>query len=87
MRVIELINKLQEIGYDYNTELTFSCTDGETGEHYIIPFEELAYEYDNNVIDIEVDVDSVEEYIKAKVDSELVEKLEQRVIRVLEDCI
>lgn len=85
MRVTELINKLQEIGYDYYTELTFSCTDGETGEHYIIPFKELTYGYDNNVIDIEVDVDSVEEYIKAKVESEL-EKQTQRVIRLLEDC-
>ena len=91
MRVVELINKLQEIGYDENTELTFSCTDGETGEYYVIPFEEITYgeeltgePYNNDMIDIEVDVDSVEEYIKAKVESEL-EKQTQRVIRALEN--
>ena len=38
MKVAELIRKLQEIGYDENTELTFSCVDGETGEYYVIPF-------------------------------------------------
>lgn len=92
MRVVELIRKLQEIGYDENTELTFSCTDGETGEYYVIPFEEITYgeeltgePYENDVIDIEVDVDSVEEYIKAKAEVEL-EKQTQRVIKALEDC-
>ena len=40
MRVVELIIKLKEIGYDENTELTFICIDGETGEYYVIPFEE-----------------------------------------------
>lgn len=91
MKVAEFIRKLQEIGYDENTELTFSCTDGETGEYYVIPFEEITYgeeltgePYDNDVIDIEVDVDSVEEYIKAKAESEL-KKQKQRVINALED--
>ena len=70
MKVAELIRKLQEIGYDENTELTFSCVDGETGEYYVIPFEEITYgealtgePYENDVIDIGVDVDSVEEYM------------------------
>jgi hypothetical protein len=92
MRVTELIRKLQEIGYDDDTELTFSCTDGETGEYYVIPFEEIIYgeeltgePYENDVIDIEVDVDSVEEYIKAKAEVEL-EKQAQRVIKALGDC-
>lgn len=92
MRVAELIRKLQEIGYDENTELTFSCTDRETGEYYVIPFEEITYgeeltgeSYNNDVIDISVDVDSAEEYIKAKADSEL-EKYAQRVINALGDC-
>lgn len=91
MKVAELIRKLQEIGYDENTELTFSCTDGETGEYYVIPFEEITYgeeltgePYDNDVIDISVDVDSAEEYIKAKAGSEL-EKYAQRVIKALGD--
>lgn len=90
MKVTELIRKLQEIGYDENTELTFSCTDGETGEYYVIPFEEITYgeeltgePYENDVIDI--GVDSVEEYIKAKAEVEL-EKQTQRVIKALEDC-
>lgn len=43
LRVVELIKKLQEIGYDENTKLTFSCTDDETGEYYVIPFEEITY--------------------------------------------
>jgi hypothetical protein len=92
MKVAELIRKLQEIGYDENTELTFSCVDGETGEYYVIPFEEITYgeeltgePYDNDVIDIEVGVDPVEEYIKAKVEVEL-EKQAQRVIKALGDC-
>ena len=92
MKVAELIRKLQEIGYDENTELTFSCVDGETGEYYVIPFEEITYgeeltgePYDNDVIDIEVGVDLVEEYIKAKVEVEL-EKQAQRVIKALGDC-
>lgn len=41
MKVTEFIRKLLEIGYDENTELTFSCTDDETGEYYVIPFEEI----------------------------------------------
>lgn len=92
MKVAELIRKLQEIGYDENTELTFSCTDGETGEYYVIPFEEITYgeeltgePYENDIIDIEVDVDSVQEYIKAKAEVELA-KQTQRVIKALEDC-
>ena len=32
LKVMDLINKLNEIGYDEKTELTFSCVDGETGE-------------------------------------------------------
>ena len=87
MKVTELIRKLQEIGYDENTELTFSCVDGETGEYYAIPFEEITYgEELTGEIDIGVDVDSVEEYIKAKAEVEL-EKQTQRVIKALGDCI
>ena len=92
MKVTELIRNLQEIGYDENTELTFSCVDGEIGEYYVIPFKEITYgeeltgePYENDVIDIGVDVDSVEEYIKAKAEVEL-EKQTQRVIKALEDC-
>ena len=33
--------KFNEIGYDENTELTFSCVDGDSGECYDIPFDEI----------------------------------------------
>ena len=43
MKVVDLINILNQIGYDENTELTFSCTDGNTGQYYEIPFEEISF--------------------------------------------
>ena len=73
MKVVNLINKFNKIGYDKNTELTFSCVDGNSGECYNIPFDEICYgenltgkPYRNDVIDIGVDVDSVKDYIQAK---------------------
>lgn len=73
MKVIDLINKLNEIGYNENTELTFSCVNGDTGEYYEIPFDEICFgenltgePYNNDVIDIGLDVDSVKDYIQAK---------------------
>lgn len=78
LKIIDLINKLNEIGYDENTELTFSCVDGETGECYDIDFDEITYgekltgePYCNDVIDIGIDVDSAKEYILAKSESML----------------
>ena len=78
LKVMDLINKLNEIGYDKNTELTFSCVDGETGECYDIDFDEITYgenltgqPYCNDVIDIGIDVDSAKEYIQAKSESML----------------
>lgn len=75
MKVVNLINKLNEIGYDENTELTFSCVDGNSGEWYDIPFDEISYgeeltgePYRNDAIDIGLDVDSVKDYIHAKSD-------------------
>ena len=75
---MDLINKLNEIGYDENTELTLSCVDGETGECYDIDFDEITYgenltgqPYCNDVIDIGIDVDSAKEYIQAKSESML----------------
>ena len=75
MKVVNLINKLNEIGYDENTELTFSCVDGNSGEWYDIPFDEISYgeeltgePYHNDAIDIGLDVDSVKDYIQAKSD-------------------
>ena len=76
LKVMDLINKLNEIGYDENTELTFSCVDGETGECYCIDFDEITYgesltgqPYCNDVIDIGIDVDSAKEYIQSKSES------------------
>lgn len=73
IKVAELIRKLNEIGYDDNTELTFGCVDGDTGEWYPIPFAEICYgeqltghPYHNDVINIDVDVDSVKGYTKSK---------------------
>lgn len=73
LKVIDLINKSNKIGYDENTELTFSCVDGKTGECYTIDLNEITYgedltgqPYYNDVIDIGIDVDSAKEYIQAK---------------------
>lgn len=75
MKVVDLISKLNEIGYDKNTELTFSCVDGNSGECYNISFDEIIYgedltgkPYRNDAIDIGLDVDSAKGYIQAKSD-------------------
>lgn len=66
MKVIEFIKKLNEIGYDENTELTFGFVNKENGTWYEAPFDEINYgvdltgePYHNDVINIDVDVDSV----------------------------
>lgn len=81
MKVIELINKLNEIGYDENTELTFSCVDGNTGEWYKLNADDEEYEmgitygkdltgeeYHNDVIDVCLNVDECKEYVNDKVE-------------------
>lgn len=81
MKVVDLINKLNEIGYDENTELTFSCVDGNTGEWYELNVDDEEYEmgitygeiltgeeYHNDKIDIGLDVDGCKEYIKDKIE-------------------
>ena len=72
MKVIDFIKRLEEIGYDENTELTFSCCDGETGEWYDLKLdtkngdgfcygEDLyGVPYDKKEINIEIDVDGCE---------------------------
>ena len=60
MKVVELIKTLNEIGYDENTELTFGFVNRENGNWYEAPFDE---------INIDVDIDSIEEYRKEKADS------------------
>lgn len=79
MKVIEFIKRLEEIGYDENTELTFSCCDGETGEFYKLDLytdedsdgfcygEDLyGHFYNKDEINIEIDVDRCKEYVKSK---------------------
>lgn len=83
MKVVELINKLNEIGYDESTELTFSCVDGNTGEWYVLNIDDCDGEYPlgitygeyltgekyhNDIIDIGLDVDGCKEYIKDKIE-------------------
>lgn len=84
MKVLDLVNKLNEIGYDENTEQSFSCVDGNIGECYDISFEEICFGetligqlYCNDIIDIGVDVDVVKVYFKAKFDSCMHEMIDE----------
>ncbi len=84
MKVVELINKLNEIGYDEDTELTFGFADGNTGEWYKAPFDEITYgidltgePYHNDVINIDIDVDSVKEYQKDKAECAVIDIVEE----------
>lgn len=84
MKVIELIKKLNEIGYDENTELTFGVVNRENGNWYEAPFDEINYgidltgePYHNDVINIDVDVDSVEEYQKDKAECAVIDIVEE----------
>lgn len=84
MKVIDLINKLNSIGFDDNTEISFSCVNGELGEWHDIPFKQLNYgedltgePYKKDIIDIEVDMDSVVEYTNEKVRARTLEMKER----------
>ena len=84
MKVIEFIKKLNEIGYDENTELTFGFANKENGNWHEAPFDEISYgvdltgePYHNDVINIDVDVDSVKEYQKEKSDSAVEEFVDE----------
>ena len=71
MKVKEFIEKLNELGFDEETELTFGCIDGDSGDFYALPFEDVNREKDleedgDNIICVEVDVDSAQEYLNAK---------------------
>lgn len=78
MKVVDLINQINNIGYDENTEISFSCIDGNTGEWYMLPFKQINYgeeltgeEYFNDLIDLEVNVDSAREYLKDKLKADI----------------
>ena len=78
MKIIEFIKRLEEIGYDENTELTFSCCDGDTGEYYNLEIDTLDGDgfcygedldgkpYDNREINVAIAGDGCKEYINAK---------------------
>ena len=91
MKVVELIKKLNEIGYDENTELTFGVVNRVNGNWYEAPFEinygiDLTGEpYHNDEINIDIDVDSVEEYQKEKADS-AIESFVDEIQEVLNKC-
>lgn len=84
MKVVELIKKLNEIGYDENTELTFWVVNRENGNWYEAPFDEINYgidltgePYHNDMINIDIDVDSVKDYQKNKADSAVIDIVEE----------
>lgn len=71
MKVIDFIKRLEEIGYDENTELTFSCCDGNTGEFYNLKLnteddDGFYTTYKKNEINIEIDVDGCKDYVESK---------------------
>lgn len=89
MKVVELIKKLNDIGYDENTELMFNCVDSNTGEYHDLPIEEICYgeeltgePYDNDLISIELDVDSANDYLNAKYEARNEEEM-QEIIEVM----
>lgn len=78
MKVIEFIKRLEEIGYDENTELTFSCIDGDTGDFYYLNLDTSdddgfcygenldGYQYDKKEINIGIDVEGCKDYVDSK---------------------
>lgn len=94
MKVKEFIDALNAIGYDDNTELTFGFIDGYTGEWYNAPLgktpitygeEVTGQPYNNDEINIDLDIDSVKEYIDDKTEGmrfEIIRRIEE-VVREL----
>lgn len=79
MKVVELINKLNEIGYNENTELTFGCVNKTIGEWYELKLDDAENEYgiyygeeltglpyNKEEINIFLNVDDCEDYLKEK---------------------
>ena len=91
MKVVDFINRLNKIGFDINTELTFSCIDGATGDWYtLVPDTDygetdgFSYgvdltgeEYQNDQIDFCLDVDKCKEYLDSKRDIKNIEFIEE----------
>lgn len=80
MKVVEFLKQIEEIGYDENTEFTFGCVNGITGEYYDLPFKGFCFgedltgkPYNKDEINVDIDVDSAKEYLSYK----LAEKLDE----------
>lgn len=58
MKVVELIKKLNEIGYDENTELTFGVVNRENGNWYEAPFDEINYSSVQITLDVYTSIDA-----------------------------
>ena len=78
MKVVDFLKQLETIGYDENTELTFGCVNGDTGEFYYLPFREICcgneltgQPYDKDEINVDIDVDSAKEYLSDKLAAKL----------------
>lgn len=77
MKVIDFIKRLEEIGYDENTELTLGCFD-KNGEFYYLKLDTLDGDgfcygedldgeaYDKKEINVGIDVEGCKEYIEAR---------------------
>lgn len=77
MKVIDFIKRLEEIGYDENTELTFGCCD-ENGEFYYLNLDTLDGDgfcygedfdgcpYNKREINVGIDVEGCRDYIDSK---------------------
>lgn len=89
VKVVEFIKRLNDIGFDENTELTFSCVNGDTGDWFDLvpdtdendPFsfgEELnGKPYEKDSIDFCLNVDKCEDYLNQKKYNNLSELTEE----------
>ena len=89
IKVVDLINKLNEIGYDEYTKLTFGCINKDTGGWFDIPFnmlffgEELTgHPYSNDEINIDLDVDSAKDYLEEK-QKDAINELRDKIQEIL----
>lgn len=73
MKVVDFINRLNEIGYDENTELQFGYTNGDTGDYFELQPETecdpFCYGWDltgNDIIGFKLNVDDCKDYLDEK---------------------
>lgn len=87
MKVKNFINMLNDIGYDDNTELTFS-TVSYYGEYLDLPFEEITYgeeltgkPYSKDVIDVGVNLDSSSDFM-AHLSERIIGDFKERILNM-----